>query len=134
MGRLRRQFDETGQVRRKGCNVPIFPARALDVMAAEPDDQHGADHGDDFVNGLERIFPEIGQNHFLFVVGQVRFIAPVLDSFFAVDAVRQGVADAVQGHARQGAAAFLAAGCRRGDQAAQAVGQGIGDGREDENA
>lgn len=98
MGRFCRQSDEAGQIRREGGNIPRFPARSQDIVATGPDDQYRANHSDDFVNRLECVFPEIGQNHFLFIISQIIFIALVLHGFFAVDAVCHGIADAVQCH------------------------------------
>lgn len=60
MGGLDGHLDETRQVRRKGSDVPHLPTLSEDVAAAEPDDEDRAGHSDDFIDGLHRIFPEIG--------------------------------------------------------------------------
>ena len=101
MAGLHCQFGETGQEGSETGDVPHFPASALDVFRAEPEDHPRARHSNGVVQRPQGPFKDIGPGTGLFVGGELGFVASVLILFLAVDPIGEGMANPIQGQGVQ---------------------------------
>ena len=96
LGGLDGQLRKAGQKRREGGDVPAGPARPGHVFAAQPQNEHRAQHGHHLVQRRQGVLPQVCRRGLFLVVRKALAVGPVPVCLQAKHPVGHGAGDALQ--------------------------------------